>query len=257
MKRSVLFSIVFGACILLLTLPQVFSSPIFQLTTYQEWLDAESAGRIQPVTAWDNGFESHYPGMSSQLRIPNLEVMPDIPQEPGIPGLVMAWGSSADDGQEIIAAWQYEYPQDPDLTGALIHLCVFPPCSVIQTISFGLKDINGKVKSWDWCVDNNPAVPPCVPCDTQICFWINASGGAGQAGATSYWIDVGFDITKVQWLVFDENAIWVDSLQPDPAGFGQNAWNYWKEIWVEFPFPVEESTWGRIKELYKGDTPEE
>jgi hypothetical protein len=248
MKRTLIFGVVFGFLILALAMPHVFSTPIISLQTLPEWQDAWTAGQIQPVTEWNNGFESHYPGMSSQLRVPNLAVMPDIPQEPGIPGLVMSWGDPADNGEEIIAAWQYEYGEDPDLTDYLVHLCVFPPCSVITTISFGLKDVNGLIKSWDW------SVWPwgTTPCDTQVCFTINPELGAGQSGATSFYEDAGFDLTQVMYLIFDENGVWVDSLPADPAGFGQNAWNYWKEIWIEGPIATEEKTWGRVKSLYQG-----
>jgi hypothetical protein len=246
MKRTLIFGVAFGFVVILLAIP--YSSPLISLQTLPQWEDAWNAGQIQPVTEWNAGFESHYPGMEPQFRIPNLEVMPSIPQEPDTPGLVMSWGSPADDGQEIIAAWEYVYDDDPDLTNYLIHLCVFPPCNVINTISFGLKDINGNIKSWDW------AVWPwgIVPCDTQVCFTINPVQGAGQWGATSYYMDAAFDLTKVQWLIFDENGVWVDSLQADPAGFGQNAWNYWKEIWIEGPVRTEESTWGRIKAKFLG-----
>jgi hypothetical protein len=247
MKRTVLFALVFGAFVAALILPNVFSTPAISLQTYSDWTTAWDAGQISPVTSWDNGFESHYPGMEPQFRVPDLYVMENIPDEPETPGLVMAWGDPQDSGQEVIAAWQYEFTEDPDLTKYIIHLCVFPPC-FINTISFGLKDINGNIKSWDWTVGANGV----VPCDTQVCFDVRADRGAGQSGATSYYIDPGFDVTQVQWMIFDENGVWVDSLPPDPAGFGRNAWNYWKEIWIEGPVSTQESTWGRVKQMYKG-----
>jgi len=241
MKRSIAIALAFAAILALIA----FSGPYIHLVTYQEFQNAWNAGKIQPVTSWNTALEAHYPGMSSQFRIPDLAVLPEIPQAPGEAGVLMAWGSSNDDGQNIIAAWQYEFGQDPDLSRKKIHLCVFPPCN-ITSISFGMQDINGKMKSWDWTVGPGKA----VPCSTQVCFWINLAGGAGQAGATSYYMDPGFDITKVAFLMFDENGVWVDSLPPDPGNFGRRAWNYWKGIWIEDAVPVENSSWGRIKSEY-------
>lgn len=91
MRRTLVFTAVFGFLVLVLAVPHVFSTPIIRLQTLPQRQDAWNAGRIQPVSEWNNSFESHYPGMSPQLRPPNLAVMPDIPQEPDIPGLFIAW----------------------------------------------------------------------------------------------------------------------------------------------------------------------
>jgi hypothetical protein len=244
MKRVIAFVAVSGVSLLLLSVGAVFSSSDLHLVTYQEFLAAWNAGQIQRVTSWNNGFESHYPGMSNQLRVPNLAVKEEIPQCPGEAGVGMAWGSTSDSGQEIIAAWQYEFGLDPDLTGKCIHLCVFPPC-FINTISLGMKDVNGKIKSWDWTVGAGG-----VPCSTQVCFTLGLSGGAGQAGATSFYQDPGFDIHNVVSLIFDENGVWVDSVLVDPFGFNQRVWNYWKDIYFTEMTPAEPSTWGKIKSFF-------
>lgn len=246
-KHILLTSILIGSFAL-----SAHSGPYIHLTTYQEFIAAWNAGKIQPVSMWNRSFESHYPGMETHFRIPNLAVMDQIPQAPGEAGVLMAWGSSSDNGLEIIAAWQYEFGLDPDLSGKVIHLCVFPPCN-INTVSFAMKDANGLFKSWDWSVGPGQA----LPCSTQVCFYIDLDGGAGQAGATSYYMDPAFDIHNVTFLMFDENGVWVDSLPPDPAGFGQRVWNYWKEIWIEDRVPTKESTWGRIKSIYSGGNQKE
>jgi streptolysin S family bacteriocin protoxin len=254
MKRAIVFAPVFISLLLMLSFSDVFSGGgggggALRLVTYSEFLAAWNAGRIQPVTEWNNGFESHYPGMSSYLRTPNLAVKEEIPQCPGEPGVGMAWGTSADNGKNIIGAWQYEYGADPNLTGFCAHVCVFPPCR-INSISFGMKDINGNVKSWDWTVGAGGV----LPCSTQVCFSINLGGGAGQANATSFYEDPGFDITNVIYLMFDENGTWVDSVEADPFGFNEHVWNYWKNIFVEQGTPVGQTTWGEIKSLFlKGE----
>jgi len=263
LRRSVVLAVLIPTFVIFFSLSALISDGQAHLVTYEEFVYAWGEGHIQPVTEWNNGFESHYPGMSGQLRVSNLVVMEEIPRCPGEAGLVMAWGDSVDNGQEIIAAWQY-YPgplkagfspggtyqtQDflpVDLGGMCVHVCVFPPCE-INTISVGMKDLNGNIKSWDWSVGQFGV----LPCDTQNCLTFGLDGGEDRADATSFYEDSGFDIHAVALLIFDENGEWVDSVEVDPGGFNQHVWNYWKNIRVEQPTAMQKVTWGRIKAVFR------
>lgn len=226
------FALVFA--VTLLAACAAFAGPGVSLTTYTAWQQAVGSGTVQPYTTWDMGLEGHYPGQETNFRVSTVTAMDGFtePFVETIPGLLMEWG--AEEEGDRIAAWYYAYGEDPDLTGQTIGISVFPPVGM-NSISIGMKDANGHVKSWDWNVGPGGLVP-----GVQTRVTINASGGAGQAGATSFW-ECGantpgdptddFDITTVVGLVFDENGNWLNMNNPSPLN-NSKPWNYWKDLTV-------------------------
>ncbi|UCF78976.1 MAG: hypothetical protein JSW03_01550 [Candidatus Eiseniibacteriota bacterium] len=246
MKTATQLAPILAVALLLLPSVPVFADGNICLVTYAQFVDAWNASQIQQVFDWNNAFESHFPGMSAQLRAPNLAVVSEIPQTPGEAGLGMGWGRKADDGQDIIAACQYQFGEDPDMAGGKLNLCVLAPCQV-NTISFAMVDADGWMKSWGWSVGASGV----LPCSTQACVFLSLDAGAGEAGATLFYEDAGFSIHSVLFLMFGVNGEWADTLEPDPFGFNQHVWIYWKNILIEEATPVDHSTWGTLKVLFR------
>jgi hypothetical protein len=205
----------------------VSANPRVNLSTYEGWASAVASGTVRPYTTWDSGLESHYPGQSANFRYSTVTALNGftVPFVEDRPGLVMEWGAEEEPG-DLIGAWMYEYGLDPNLAGQTVSIWVHPP-NGINSISLGLIDANGKVKSWDWNVGPNGPLFPC----NQVQVVLNASGGAGQAGSTSFSEDAGFDITQVKGLIFDEQGNWLNFNDPSPLGFSR-PWNYWKDLEV-------------------------
>lgn len=113
-------------------------------------------------------------------------------------GLVSATGSSADLNAEILGAWSYAYPTDPNVTNLLLELeLFFPqvaalPSSGINTMSFALIDNADNVKAWTF---NSTALVP----NFQF-FTFNLSDGAGAGGSTGFFQDSGFQLANVDIL---------------------------------------------------------
>jgi len=222
-----------------------FAGPGVSLTTYVDWQQAVTSKTVQPYTTWDAGLESHYPGQSANFRDSTVTALngftlTDPPFVEVGPGLLMEWGADEEVG-DLIAAWYYGYGEDPDLTRQIISISVFPPMGM-SSISIGMKDAHGLIKSWGWNVGGPGGLVPGA--ETTISLY--ASGGAGQAGATSFW-ECGantplnptddFDITKVVGLVFDERGNWLNMTKP-PAPLNKcKPYNCWERFSV-VPDPV-------------------
>ena len=235
MKLTLYVLFVSTIALVLVASSAALADPRVSLTTYDDWAAALTSGTVRPYTHWDTGLEAHYPGQSANFRVSTLNAMNGFtlpPEHPypfteDRPGIVMSWGTGYEE-EEVIGAWEYHYGEDPDLTGMKIGIGVHPPMG-INSISMGLIDINGKIKSWDWGVDVAGGLVHC----NQYHFIIDPMGGAGQAGSTSFSEDAGFDITQVQGLIFDERAFgnWLNINDPSPLGFNR-PWNYWKDLEV-------------------------
>ena len=210
-----------------------FAGPGVSLTTYDDWLAATGTGTVRPYTTWDSGLENHYPGQQANFRASTVTALPGF-TEPFIeerPGLLMAWGDDYEEG-DLIGAWTYEYGKDPDLTNQIVSIWVHPPFGM-DSISIGLIDSTGLIKSWDWNVGENGPLHPCE----QVQVIINPMLG-WQAGATSFSEDAGFDITSVTGLIFDERGDWLNMQSPSPLN-DPHPWNYWKDFQVK---PIPEPT---------------
>ena len=208
MKLTLYVLFVSTIALVLVASSATLADPTVSLKTYDDWTAALTSGTVHPYTTWDSGLESHYPGQEANFRESTLTAIDDPDLGPGI---LMSWGAIGETAN-VIGAWEYEYGQYQDLTtaGWLIDIGVYAPSGIIS-ISVGLIDANGKVKGWDWDV--------MFP-DAWQGLTIDPRLGAGQAGATSYYCDDGFDSTQVKGFVFDENGCWVDPRWASP-------WNCW------------------------------
>ena len=119
-----------AACFLLVSIAN--ASPLFSLDTQVDWQDALNSGTVKPV-------ESSYPaldhygteglGFDYVLVTPTLQAL-TAAQSGGLgDGLQMEWGDDTDDIAQV-AAWEYVYGADPDLTGTILSLLVTPPAGV-------------------------------------------------------------------------------------------------------------------------------
>ncbi len=198
--------------------------------------DFENA-RVQPVREWNEALEGLHPKKEGSFRVPKLYVLDRLVLEDGSvadprPGVLMAWGTPDDQG-EIIAAWNLELAEDPDLTNMCITLTARPRTGM-TSISFALVDVNGARKGWSWPVGGSG-----LPANAPTTLTIAAAGGPGQAGSTGFW-DGGIDLTQIVAFEFDESGIVTDGVAlPNNLGAIVGTWNYWRDIFV-FPCPPAE-----------------
>ncbi len=223
------------------------SAPAVALLTNIDWDNAIVAGNIIPSISWDNGLESFYPGMMTQLRASNLLAERDVnPFQGGQQnGMVMAWGSALDDGTEVIGKFEYVFAVPEDLSNTLIDLIGISPCLNINAWGLGFRDAAGNVMTWYW------AIPANQPCDTEISISVNPGGAGPNVAPTASYTDPGFDLTQVTAMTFHEKGLYDITSPTDPSGFGQNAWNSWRNLVLSATVPVEETTWGATKERFK------
>ena len=247
MKKLILTSLLILAAVFCIT--ETLAEPYFAIDSLQEWQTAMQTGHIQPMTTfqWYEYMEKWmtqpvegepYP-TSTYFMQPSLHLYegePGNPDYPEGPGLVMEWGEPQPPAGQYASAWIYEYGLDPDLTNSIISITVFPPSfgatGKITNISLGIRDINGKVRSWHWTcpvpIPNN--MPTTITINTAITGLASAT-----PNATGYFEDPGFDITKVIAFIFDENAQWVGGPAPvpPPGSVDPRPWNYWQNLSVK------------------------
>ncbi len=225
-------ALLLGAVCALLIGGVALANPLeIRLTTFEDFELGLQDGSIQPVLEWNEALEGLHPGQQESFRPSQLYVLDELVDEAGNvldpnPGLVMAWGTPEDTG-EIIAAWDYVLPEDPDLTGLCITLTAFP-WTGMTSISFSLRDAFGVMKGWRWPVGGVGGLPPM----TATTLTIAASGGPGQAGSWGYW-DGGVDLTQIVAFEFDEGGVAQGGI-PLPAGLPGlvGSWNFWRNIFV-------------------------
>jgi hypothetical protein len=230
----------------------VLASPIISIGHGRptSWQDAIDNGNVKPVIPagvngvsdqanifYDNsvtgsgGLAQSYQGVpvvpNGLIALPNVDIQ-GVQRD----ALVMQWdprdmGNFPDDLG--IAAWEYEYDVDPDLTGTVIDFSIGPPPpgpmgpppgmnNNIWDLSFELVDDQGRVRSWflsnpqtGWA---NHTILPNVLANQGPWFY---------QGETA-----GFDITKVLLLQFDSavlnNPLW--PMPPPPPGVVATAWDW-------------------------------
>ncbi|MCO6436421.1 MAG: hypothetical protein J5J06_04980 [Phycisphaerae bacterium] len=145
----------------------------------------------------------------------------------------------------LSSAWRYDYGTGPlaqgpvDLSNAIVTVSVTAPQfdmmgNQINAVSFGVQDVNGLIRSWQWSVGAAPApiqwwVPTTITIDlTQVGVTAATPTASGYASAA------GFNIQQSQFFVVDENAAWVGGPTPipPPGGPPGAAWNYWHNLSV-------------------------
>lgn len=180
------------------------ADPIIRLKFASDFQAAINDGRIDGVssTAIDTRNQRNRAALGKVYgttevtnKLRNTAVSTDTSQ---VNGLVSATGSSADLNSEILGAWSYAYPTDPDVTNLLLELELFfpqvaaAPTSGINTISFALIDSSDNVKAWTF---NSTVLVP----NFQL-FTFNLSDGAGAGGSTGFFQDSGFQLGNVELL---------------------------------------------------------
>ncbi len=107
-----------------------------------------------------------------------------------------SWPGETTGCQQVISpvAFIMEYGVDPDISNCIITVTVIPPqVSGINAISFGIKDINGNIRSWWWQVPMNIPynLPTTVTIDTSV-----LGIGATTPMASGFMNNPAFDITQ-------------------------------------------------------------
>jgi len=213
-------------------------SPLFGIHTEQDWRDALQTGLIREVpgtvfeqmVAEEEAWPDEY--KTAEFFTPQLEVFSDFDGEAG---LYMAWGN--DDGSQVrrAAAWDYVYPQDPNLNGTTIDFSIFPPFPS-TLFSLNLIDANGNYREWIWHA-GNPGEPLPGQWSTLS---INPATGASNwptFGGSPFIHNVpgfSFDLSSIQILRFNENISWTPGFPPGPMGNVPDGWvwNAWNHVQV-------------------------
>ena len=229
--------------------------PYLALNTEIDWADVNIAPMLSEefdgyLMQWQDPENLQYPSLpypTDPFLPPELYVYEGDGTEggePNEPGLVMRWGDDTTADGNYTAAWKYSYGDDPDYTNCIISVTVIapqfsptPPNNQINKVSLGMQNIpaiGGAVRSWYW--NCGPGQP--IPWNTPVTITIDTSKtgvAAATPTATNYVNNPGFNLTTVQYLIFDENANWVGNPQiaPPPGGSGiVGAWNYWHNLSV-------------------------
>lgn len=246
-RRAVFMS----ACMIAALAMPAAGDPWLQFDDYEDWWDAlynyppEVSGVNEAewgdhMYQWEHYLTEGEPYPPTEFLSPELYVYGGgggggYPEEAG---LVMVWGTDpALPAGEYASAWRYDYLLDPDLSNAVIKVSVFPPAwgstGRITQVSFGIRDIMGRTRSWYWNV--GPAGPLPSNVITPITIYASRTGlNATVPPATGYMNTPGFDITAAQFFLVDENAQWLGGPLPipPPGGPPLGLWNYWNNLQV-------------------------
>ncbi|HBG78690.1 MAG TPA: hypothetical protein DDW84_07615 [Phycisphaerales bacterium] len=214
-----------------------------------EWLEALSSGHIRPLLAdeWTGYMEQWTlykdpdgdPYPTNTFMPAGLEVYGGGGGGGGgceDAGLVMMWGEPTLPSGSYSSAWEYDYLLDPDLSNSTITVGVTPKqfgaSGQINAVSFGIKDINGNVRSWWW------SCPAPLPWNVLTTITIDTSKvgvAATNPVATGFTNNPAFNIKNSQFFIVDENFNWVFGQMPvPPPGVLQLGvmWNYWHNLIV-------------------------
>jgi hypothetical protein len=216
---------------------QVLASPVFSLNSFAEWDAAvdpvdPNDTTVKPVTEAYPALDAYgTEGVHYIYVTPTITAMTAGTSGEPDDGLLMTWGDGgADPDIPQVAAWEYTYPIDPDLTGKTLHLDVTPPTGILA-VSLTLNDLSGGWRSWTW------SVAPTLLANVPNLITINPALGAGQAGSATFMESVAplFDVTTVVSIQADEMALGSGGWSSFPAGpptTGTMPWNYWSALQV-------------------------
>jgi hypothetical protein len=136
----------------------------------------------------------------------------------------MSWDNGASSDVLTIAAWQYDYGIDPDLTGTVIDFTIYPPPGVWD-VSLELIDASGNSRGWFQSMQAHSWTAGSIRPDV-----------AGlQAPFNFFFESPGFDITQVVAIRLDEAGVGgpVFTIPPPPgAPTTLGAWNAWDSLIV-------------------------
>ena len=219
------------------------AGPYFLIDSYDEWQEAMGQ-HIRPLTPpeWTDYFQiwrmsgvegQPYPDTTFTPAFLNVSRTGEPEISPPDAGLIMAWvppqyGSYA-------SAWVYDYGLDPDISNCTIKVTVNPrnwgPTGFINSVSFGIRDNNGKIRSWWW------SCPAPIPQNVATTVTIDTSkvGIAATNPPATGFADNGCNLAIAKDFIVDENAQWIFGPLPvPPMGVQVPAamWNYWHNLTV-------------------------
>lgn len=250
MKRWQVFSAIL---LVLCAAPLASAVRYFVIDNEHEWINALDKSQILPLEPqeWNEYMQQWQAYGDPDPYPPTTFLPPQLYVHPGDPagtppypedaGLVMAWGDGQPDG-EYASAWKFTYEVDPDLSNAIIQITVTAPQfgmtgSQITQVSFGIRDMNGNIRSWYW--NCGPVAGPGtlawnVP--TTIIIDPSILGvSAATPAAASFMNNPMFNLTMSLDFIVDENGTWVGGpVQVPPPGQQQyvGQWNYWHNLIV-------------------------
>ena len=195
-----------------------------------------AGGTLQPATTLTDQEQNFYTGevgagnFGLATNIGLEAVNPVVINAEGHDSLVMFWNpwppSSVPDDLSI-AAWEYVYDVDPDLTGFTANFSIgVPPdpsgLPAIWDISFELIDSSGRTRSWFWPM-------PSVGWSTQSLTLDNA---VAQGPFSVFGETPGFDITSVTTIRLDEAGMFVTFPAVPTGASGIWDWNAWNSLQI-------------------------
>jgi len=209
------------------------ASPFFAIGegTDTPWSAALSSGMIRPVVPGQDQFTGaammFYNENIGQGEFAMVDAIltPDIMTDLGgetHESLVMQWNPDASVPVSV-AAWQFDYGQDPDLSGASIHFSLGVPgqpngAPAIWDVSIELIDEAGNSRGW---------FMPDPPVGWNE-FWLDVD--QGPQGGWQFFQDPDFDISSVVSIRLDEAGAMVEFPAPPPGTnpdiWDWNAWNH-------------------------------
>jgi hypothetical protein len=223
------------------------SSGYFLIDSEEEWQESLSSGHVHPLVElewadymnqWSLHKEEGAPYPTNTFKPASLYVYGGGGGglNPEDAGLVMAWGEGSLPDGDYSSAWEYDYLLDPDLSNSTITVTVTPPqfgaAGQINAVSFGIKDINGNIRSWWW------SCPAPIPWNGPTTIKIDTSKvgiAAANPVATGFANNPAFNIKNSQFFIVDENFQWIFGQMPVPPPgqlqFGV-MWNYWHNLIV-------------------------
>lgn len=191
------------------------------------WTDGINNGNVQAAQdspfVWPSPNEVDFyaaQGVPGSVIYHNAQLTPDLAVSDGAEvhqSLVMSWDLDTADDLSV-AAWDYVYDIDPDLTGKKILFSLLAPPG-IWDVSIELVDAAGRWRSW---FISGP--PP-----TWGNYMLDPSVGI-QGPFNTFLDDPLFDLTMVVGIRFDEAGMFSPTFPAPPAGApplpGWNAWNH-------------------------------
>ena len=236
---------------LCLTLGSAGATPLLGIHTYEDWQAAYPGPGLGPIRAvpadelremilgapaWPPEYaEAHF-------ATPELLVVQEHldSHDTGHPALEMRWGKEnvinrAGDpvdpvaGERIVAAWDYVYDEDPDLTGMKLEFSIHTP-GPSMFFSLNILDEDGNYREWIWHSGDPGEVEPCTWTTVVI---DPVTGWSSWKPLHLFTVDTTgqFDLSRVKILRFNENGIWgPDYSHMDPSG--EWIWNAWDHVEV-------------------------
>ncbi|GMR21647.1 MAG: hypothetical protein BMS9Abin36_2251 [Gammaproteobacteria bacterium] len=217
----------------------VFASPLFSLNTQADWQNALNIGQVSEVATPYAALDYYgIAGVDYAQVTPSLQALNNA-QSGMDDGLLMSWGDE-NTALPQVAAWEYIYGVDPNLTGTKLSLGVTPPTGILS-VSLTLTDTAGGWMSWFWDVLPPGPGPSGVPAGAPSIITLDPTLHAMQANSTAF-IDNGFNHTIAISIIADElvgaPATWT-SFPSAPVATGQPIWNYWTTLSVsQVPIPA-------------------